>query len=440
MQPPVIVVPGMTASELRDEYPVDPETVWSLFHKQYERVALHPDDDRYEAIEPARVQPDRALPLVYGELVEELRHNLSPKADEPTPVYAFAYDWRHPLGATERRLGDFVDEVIARTRLLRHYHRDGFAESPSVDLVGHSMGGLIIAGYLARRGIESRVRKVVTLGSPFAGSFEAVLKVTTGTSDLGEDAGSSRERELARITPALYHLLPSFEGGVIAPRGVPTDLFDTGAWQPSVTETIAEYIRLHGLDPRKTLDARLRQAREIFQRMLDVARKHRARIGEFRLERAGLAENDWLCIAGLGEETRVRIKIETVDGAPCFDLRSDDRLQGYPNGRKSPVATPEDTGDGTVPFRGSLPAFITRDKLVCVTGDDFGYWELRDRGLGKFATLHALLPKMNLVHRLSATFLSAERGKLAEGNRSIWGRPAPGVTKWKPPFEGLAEK
>jgi pimeloyl-ACP methyl ester carboxylesterase len=316
----------------------------------------------------------------------------------------------------------------------------GYADAPSVDLVGHSMGGLIIAGFLARRGREARVRKVVTLGTPFGGSFEAVLKITTGTSDLNEDAGSSREREVARVTPSLYHLLPSFAGGVIAPRGVPNDLFDMHAWQPSIAETIAEYIRLHGLDPRKTLDARLRQAREIFQRMLDGARAHRERIGAFALDSAGLTDDDWLCVAGLGEETRVRIKIEMVDGAPCFDLRSADRLQGYPHGRKNPAASPTDTGDGTVPFPGAIPSFLSPDRLVCVTGDDFGYWELRDRGLGMVASLHALLARMNVVHRLITAFLSARQGKPAEGNRSIWGRSAPGVSAWKPPFIGLRRK
>jgi hypothetical protein len=75
-----------------------------------------------------------------------------------------------------------------------------------------------------------------------------------------------------------------------------------------------------------------------------------------------------------------------------------------------------------------------------VTSDDFGYWELRDRGFGKFATLHALLARMNVVHRLIVAFFSAARGKPADGNRSIWGRAAPGVTTWKPPFVELRQK
>ena len=40
---PVIVVPGITATNLRDEYPISPETVWSAISKDYSRISLHPD-------------------------------------------------------------------------------------------------------------------------------------------------------------------------------------------------------------------------------------------------------------------------------------------------------------------------------------------------------------------------------------------------------------
>jgi pimeloyl-ACP methyl ester carboxylesterase len=442
MQYPVIVIPGITASQLRDEYPVNPETVWSVLNKQYERIALHPDDDRFEVIEPARVAADQVYSIAYAELVAELRHNLTRQADEPVPVYPFAYDWRQPLEVTERRLEAFIDEVIARTKLLRHYHRDGFADAPAVDLVGHSMGGLIIAGYLSRMGVASRVRKVATLGTPYGGSFEAVLKVATGTSDLSDGDSHSRDREAARMTPALYHLLPRFDGAIIAAPGLSDNLFDAHAWQPSITATIAEYVRLHGLNPGSSDIARHDDALKIFQRMLDQAHAHRERVDSFALESARMHANDWLCIVGLGEETRVRLRIDMLDNAPCFDLRSSDRLQGYPRGRKRPLALPEDTGDGTVPYRGARPPFIPRESLVCVTSGDFGYWELRDRGLGHIAGLHSMMARMNVAHRLVVAFFRAGKGQPAKGNRSIWGRAAPDVAaeRWRPPFEGLRRK
>ena len=95
VQPPVVVVPGITATGLEDFYPIPPEEIWSaVLTKKYERISLHPDDVRYEAIEPARVQPRALFGVIYADLVEALRHDLSPARDRPTPVFPFAYDWR----------------------------------------------------------------------------------------------------------------------------------------------------------------------------------------------------------------------------------------------------------------------------------------------------------------------------------------------------------
>ena len=118
---PVIVVPGITASVLRDEYEIPPEGVWTTFLKrQFDRVALHPQDLRYEVKEPARVAPSHPFPLVYEDLIEELRDNLSPSLRHPVPVFPFAYDWRMPLLRTQAQLAAFIQEVIDRTKLQRH--------------------------------------------------------------------------------------------------------------------------------------------------------------------------------------------------------------------------------------------------------------------------------------------------------------------------------
>ena len=86
---PVIFLPGIMGSALRDEYPVSPENVWSVLKaatKSYERITLHPDNTRYELVEPARVVPDQMFELFYREIVEELRHNLTQDAEFPVPV------------------------------------------------------------------------------------------------------------------------------------------------------------------------------------------------------------------------------------------------------------------------------------------------------------------------------------------------------------------
>ena len=229
---PTIVVPGVTATYLTDEYRLPPETIWSVMTTEYERAGMHPDNTHYEAIEPARVVPGQVFEVAYRELIEELRYNLRSREDQPVPVFAFGYDWRQPLDVIEARLATFIEEVIARTALLRHYDRDGYADNPKVNLVGHSMGGLVIAGYLQRLGANARVHKVATLATPFRGSFEAIIKMTTGTANLGTSPPSSREREAARLTPSLYHLLPSFDDGIELDAGLPATLFAPELWQP----------------------------------------------------------------------------------------------------------------------------------------------------------------------------------------------------------------
>src|SRR5258708_5492694 len=190
---PVILVPGITASYLTDLYPIPPDTLWAVITKEYERAALHPDDLKamlpatgrsYEAAEPAMVRSGQPFDIAYKELVEELRHNLRAKEDEPVPVFAFGYDWRQPLEAVENELVEFIEEVRRRTSLMRHYNKQGYGKDSKVNLIGHSMGGLLIASCLARFGQKLPVDKIVTLASPFQGSLEAVIKVTTGTANL----------------------------------------------------------------------------------------------------------------------------------------------------------------------------------------------------------------------------------------------------------------
>ena len=379
--PPVIVVPGITATILRDEYPVSAEPVWKVVGKEWERVFLHPDDLRYEREEPVLVRPDGVFPIPYREFIEELRHDLSDRADEPVPVYPFPYDWRQPLRRIQEDLSAFIDEVMARTALLRHYHRADYVENPRVDLVGHSMGGLVIAGLLADASDsgDPRVRKVATLGSPFRGSFEAVLKVAVGTAALGLGEESSRDREAARLTPALYHLIPSIEGGLRVADGLPDNLYDADLWQRGVIATIGEYIRLHGLDAPRAKRDREARAKELLQGILDRAREHRASIEKLRLEHSGLNRNDWLAIVGVGSKTRTELRIENDGGDPWFDLASAGRKNGYPEPVRDRngdiVVHLWETGDGTVPWAGAQAAFLPMESIVCVSDDDFGYWE-----------------------------------------------------------------
>ncbi len=431
---PVIFVPGITATYLRDQYPLPPELVWSVMTKNYARATLHPNNLQYEAQEPARLVPDQLYEIAYEEIIEELRYNLRASEEDIVPVYPFGYDWRQPLNVIEGQLDAFIDEVIERTKLMRNYYAEDYQSAPKVNLVGHSMGGLIIAGYLEGNG-AAKVDKVVSLASPFQGSFETVIKVTTGTANLGTEPPSSREREAARLTPALYHLIPSFRSGLEVGPGLPSNLFDPGIWQPSIIETIKEFIRLHGTVPRPPRREIARQAEELFKGLLDAARKHRRRLDRLKLDQVGMDQTDWLCVVGVDAVTRVKLQVVKVGGKPNFAFRSSDRMNNWTEGDDAERRL---TGDGTVPFEGAVPKFLPYESLICVTPDDYGYWEVADRTTTALAGFHGILPNMNMLHRLIVRHFTGRPDR--HGN--TWGRPAPGVSPsaWNPPIVDLKPK
>jgi pimeloyl-ACP methyl ester carboxylesterase len=72
------------------------------------------------------------------------------------PVYGLNYPWFGSVRANARRLARFVDGVCRETG------------ASQVDLVAHSLGGLVAMEY-AHHGRGSRVRRVVTVACPHAG-------------------------------------------------------------------------------------------------------------------------------------------------------------------------------------------------------------------------------------------------------------------------------
>ena len=60
-----------------------------------------------------------------------------------------------------------IESILAQTRL------------PHVDIVGHSMGGLIGLYYVKKLGGDARVRKLVMMGTPIAGTWSALAGIAT---------------------------------------------------------------------------------------------------------------------------------------------------------------------------------------------------------------------------------------------------------------------
>ncbi len=456
-QPPVILVHAITGSVLRDEYPLSPEAVWDpgVFGVEaFDRIAIHPDSTTvpekplYEAIGPSRVTPSHAVGLIYGQLVELLRNDLPERGEDKVPAYVFAYDWRQDNRLTAARLGQFIKEVIDRANLLRRYA----GRCQAVDLVGHSMGGLVIAACLAGgKHLTSTgrplVRRVVTLGTPYLGAVDAIAKLATGESEI---VGQRRntERELARLTPAVYQLLPVYERAFFdTPSRRPLDLFDPDNWQLSIVESIANSIRESTTrdDLREAGAAgearRLAAAVRVLEKRLESCVDLHQLIDGLDPDELLLEANGWLPLVGIDEKTRFAAGISdrtdpnTSQTRKEFDFLIAD--SDYDGGNRNAAPFRElrlRLGDGVVPLHGSVPRWIKRERVVCVAERDFGgLFQLEDVFVRKFTSLHVTLPLMGLAQRWVMSFLKGRRWG------ELWGRPLPDVANgdWRSPLEGV---
>ncbi len=90
--------------------------------------------------------------------------------------YAIRFVQAGDVPARAVELVAFVDEVMAVTK------------EPQVDIVAHSLGGLVARVAILDHGLAGKVRRLVTLGSPHGGTYAARLGSTPVTHDLRPDS------------------------------------------------------------------------------------------------------------------------------------------------------------------------------------------------------------------------------------------------------------
>lgn len=99
---------------------------------------------------------------VYDNLVDTLMNGGYAKDED---LFVFNYDWRQPIEETAQELKSFVDSNIG--------------EGEGVNLVGHSLGGLVSRAYWQEHG-EEKIDKIVTLGTPHQGVVQAYEALAGG--------------------------------------------------------------------------------------------------------------------------------------------------------------------------------------------------------------------------------------------------------------------
>lgn len=195
----VFILPGIMGSTLGS----DGQTVWINFVRlargRTTELSLDLDPVRHEALD--------VVPYFYF----SLRRRLAAEGFEP--VY-FPFDWRLDLEELGRRFA----EVLA-------------AEPAPVDVIGHSMGGLVARLAMRTPEAAANVSRLVMMGTPNKGSFNAaqVFDGTHSTAalvarlDLRHDMADLIERVFVTL-PGVYQLLPfrsAFET---------SGVYDEGQW------------------------------------------------------------------------------------------------------------------------------------------------------------------------------------------------------------------
>ena len=293
-QPPVIVVPGLMGSRLRDRD--SGEEVWpgptsALLFSSYDQLALEIDPATLEPL-PDRLEAyditDKAAGRdFYASVLRVLEDAGQYSRAEPGDAvvaghryyYVFPYDWRRDNALSARRLSEFIERVRAD-------HGD---PGLKVDIVAHSMGGLIARYYLRYGGVDTlddnafpvsmagaqRVRRVVLLGTPNLGSVEAVQRLITG-----QPIGWGRvSPEVLATMPSIYQLLPhAITDWIMTADGRPLhrDQFDIEVWrrfQWAVFDP-AERTRIRGrISSQGAADAHLATLERYFEKRLERARR-----------------------------------------------------------------------------------------------------------------------------------------------------------------------
>ena len=138
----------------------------------------------------------------YTGLVKRLQSSL--QLEPGRNLFEFAYDWRRDNRAAARKLAQAAKGWLDRWRAT-----SGASDAKLV-LVAHSMGGLISQYFLEVLGGWKDARALVTFGTPYRGSLNALGFLANGFSAGVGPLKLDLTSTLATFT-GIYQLLPAFE-------------------------------------------------------------------------------------------------------------------------------------------------------------------------------------------------------------------------------------
>lgn len=269
----IVLLPGITGSELKRGN----EVIWGWSGRALVKNILteggdyvrnlRVDADSADAetlddnVIATRLLPDlHLLPGIwkidgYGKVADYIKSEFD--VVEGENFHPFPYDWRRDNRSSAHTL-------MTRSReWLRKWREKSGNQKAKLILIGHSMGGLVSRYFLEVLEGWRDTRALITFGTPYRGSLNAVDGIVNGQFELG---GFLDLTPLARQMNSLYQLLPIYE------------CLDTGS---GTLRRVADAGLPHG-DAKKIKDAakfheEIRQSVEAHEKD-DAYRKDRYRI------------------------------------------------------------------------------------------------------------------------------------------------------------------
>lgn len=374
-QPPVILIHGILGAKLR--HTDTSEEIWigplrKLLFSDYRDLALGIDPDTLEPLpdnHQAFAITDQAAGVdFYGRIVAMLEQagGFAPGETGQSVeaggrrYYLFLYDWRQDNVVSAAGLNDLIEQIRA----------DYADPDLKVDIVAHSMGGLVTR-YFLRYGTQdvlddnefpvnlwgkSRVRRVILLGTPNLGSVSALHAFIEGI----KVAFGRIPTEVLATMPSVYQLFPHPIAGdwIVTSSGksLQRDLFDVEIWrrfQWSIFDPEVEQRIIKSFDDPEQGRAQVKVLGEYFEKQLERARRF---VWSLTVE---LDETPWelIVFGGDCELTASKLVVEEIDGKSHIRLDPRDIKQPEPGiDYESIMLAP---GDGTV----TKSSLLARDSL-----------------------------------------------------------------------------
>lgn len=200
---PLLIVPGILGTELYNEenliWPNLEELVGLEDYFLTENLGLDENGKSIKEIKTGEVISKIELPVLPDiDLFENLKNQLFENNDyEPNKtLFFFPYDWRLGLEETRENLKNKIEEIKNQTG------------SEKVDIIAHSMGGLLTKNYIKSYGKNS-INKLFFVGTPHLGAPKAAKVLIEGDKFGNPFLEPDRMKELAKNSGAIYQLLPN---------------------------------------------------------------------------------------------------------------------------------------------------------------------------------------------------------------------------------------